>query len=96
MKRKKIFRIISIMLIIIIIFPYTVTFAAEDMVAKVGSAIASFAKSYYEQAHAGKNPYIYHPGNINYEGDFYGNRGINFETGKPKLNPYNPGFDHYG
>lgn len=101
MKDKRMYKIIPIMLIIIIFFPYTVVFGAS--VTAVGNAIASFAVNYYNQTQTGKAPYTFHPFNLAVEISddvYFTNRGLDKETGKPVLNPYsydpNGNFEHYG
>lgn len=97
MKRKIVYKIIAIMLIIIIFFPYTtITFAAT--VEEVGNAIATFAKNYYEKVQSGQAIPLFHPNNLNprpSEALYYANRAIP-ASGKPKLSPYSAGYDHYG
>lgn len=94
MKRKKVFKIISIMLILIIFFPYTITLAAT--VGEVGNAIATFAVNYYNGIQSGANPYICHSKNAGYR-DYQKNRAIP-ESGTPIRNPYDDivSFEHYG
>lgn len=95
MKRSKLFKIISIMLIILIFFPYTITFAAS--VTEVGAAIATFGKKYYEALQTAKpeNIYTYHPYFENDKFSVWQKYRAIPENGKPKLNVYSVDFNHY-
>ncbi|MGN1299366.1 MAG: hypothetical protein ACI4UE_05235 [Candidatus Scatovivens sp.] len=95
MKRKIVYKIIAIMLIIIIFFPYTtITFAAT--VEEVGNAIATFANSYYEKTQTEQVPYGFHPKNAGYPSGWMSKRAIP-ASGTPVKNPYPSyaNFDHY-
>ena len=92
MNKKKIFKIIIIMILIVIAFPYTIVLAAE--VATVGNAIATFATNYYNKVQSGEAIAVYHPKNAGYPSGWTANRAIP-DDGTPRANPYSLGFDHY-
>lgn len=98
MKIKILFKIISIMILLIIIFPYAMTMAAE--VVTVGNAIGTFALNYYNEAKAGNAPIIAHPLVVfgGWPSSYKSDRAIDKDTGLPKANPYSAKISsaHYG
>ena len=87
MKINKIFKIIAIMLLLIILFPYTtITFAAT--VEEVGNAIATFAENYYDQVQEGSVPFLIHPYILGHNtvSAMAPYRAIDKDTGLPMLN----------
>ena len=79
MINKKIKKIIVILILFVLIFPYQIIFAATS--AEVGNAIATFAKNYVDKKGSGSCLRILH--SFDGSGNCYAHRALNPSTGFP-------------